>query len=115
MSQTSLLSLVIFLPVVGAIAAAFFPATEARQHRAIALVASLATFLLSLGLWFGFDGSAAAPEFQFEQKLPWITSLNVGYHVGLDGVALLLVALPHGVLAMNPDRLAFVIRVLSIS
>jgi NADH-quinone oxidoreductase subunit M len=92
-SQTSLLSVVIFLPLVGAIAAAFFPGTEARQHRAIALVSSLVTFLVSLGLWFGFDGRVNAPEFQFEQKLPWITSLNIGYHVGLDGVALLLVML----------------------
>jgi NADH-quinone oxidoreductase subunit M len=89
----NLLSLVIFLPLAGALAAAFFPAAEPRQHRAIALVTSLATFLVSLGLWFGFDAAAGAPEFQFEVKAPWITTLGIGYHIGLDGVALLLVML----------------------
>ena len=69
------------------------PGSEARQHRALALVVSLLTFVLSLGLWFGFDASAAAPEFQFEQFVPWIPSIGIGYHVGLDGVALLLVML----------------------
>ncbi len=89
----NLLSLVIFLPVAGAIAQSFFPAAEKGQHRAIALVVSLATFLLSLGLWFGFGSAPGAPEFQFEVKLPWIQTLGIGYHVGLDGVALLLVML----------------------
>jgi NADH-quinone oxidoreductase subunit M len=89
----NLLTLVIFLPVAGAVAAAFFPATEPRQHRALALVVSLATFLLSLGLWFGYQGGAGAPEFQFEIKVPWISSVGIGYHVGLDGVALLLLML----------------------
>jgi NADH-quinone oxidoreductase subunit M len=89
----NLLSLVIFLPLVGAVAAAFFPAGEPRQHKAIALVISLVTFLVSLGLWFGFDGAAGAPEFQFEVKVPWIRTLGIGYHIGLDGVALLLVML----------------------
>ncbi len=93
MSQTNLLSLVIFLPLVGAVVAAFFPAVEPRQHKAIAFVTSLVTFLVSLALWFGYDGSAGAPEFQFEIKVPWITTLGIGYHVGLDGVALLLVML----------------------
>ncbi len=89
----NLLSLVVFLPLAGAIAAAFFPPAEAGQHRALALVVSLATFLLSLGLWFGYSAAPGAPEFQFETKVPWIASLGIGYHVGLDGVALLLVML----------------------
>jgi NADH-quinone oxidoreductase subunit M len=93
LAQANLLSIVIFLPLAGALAAAFFPGSEARQHRAIALVTTLVTFLVSLLLWFGFDGGAGAPEFQFEVKVPWITSLGIGYHVGLDGVALLLVML----------------------
>src|SRR6185369_2623803 len=45
------------------------------------------------GLWFGFDGAGAAPEFQFEVKASWIPTLGIGYHIGLDGVALLLVML----------------------
>jgi len=88
-----MLSTVVFLPLAGALVAAFLPAGEKGQHRGWALFVSLATFALSLALWFGFDSAAAAPEFQFEVKAPWIASAGIGYHVGLDGVALLLVML----------------------
>ena len=91
--MATLLSVIVFLPVLGAVAAAFFPASEPRQHKALALVVTLVTMFLSFFLWAGFDASAAAPEFQFETKVPWISSLGIGYHVGLDGVALLLVML----------------------
>src|SRR5512144_239409 len=89
----NLLTVVTFLPVLGAIALAFFPRDEKGQHRALAFVVSLATMLASLGLWMGFDASPGAPEFQFEQLVPWVPSIGIGYHVGLDGVALLLVML----------------------
>ncbi|MFL5299964.1 MAG: NuoM family protein [Anaeromyxobacteraceae bacterium] len=89
----NLLSVVIFLPLAGAILSAFFPRGEAGQHRVLALVVSLATFCASLGLWFGFAGAGSAPEFQFEVKASWIPTLGIGYHIGLDGVALLLVML----------------------
>jgi NADH-quinone oxidoreductase subunit M len=89
----NLLTVVIFLPALGALALALVPAGEPRQHRATAFVVSLLTFLVSIGLWVRFDASAAAPEFQFEQHVPWIASIGAGYHVGLDGVALLLVML----------------------
>src|SRR5512133_1447649 len=89
----NLLTLITFLPLVGAIALVLVPRDEPGQHRAVAFATSLVTFALSLGLWFGFDGAATAPEFQFEQYMPWVASVGIGYHVGLDGVALLLVML----------------------
>jgi NADH-quinone oxidoreductase subunit M len=89
----NLLTVVTFLPVAGALALVLIPGVEARQHKALTLVLSLLTFFVSLGLWFGFDASPGAPEFQFEQFVPWVASIGIGYHVGLDGVALLLVML----------------------
>ncbi len=89
----NLLTVVTFLPVAGALGLVLVPRDEAGQHRTLALVVSLVTFFLSLGLWFGFDASPGAAEFQFEQLAPWIPSIGIGYHVGLDGVALLLVML----------------------
>jgi len=89
----NLLTVVTFLPTAGALALVLVPKDEPRQHKALALVVSLATFFLSLGLWFGFDASPGAREFQFEQFVPWVSSIGIGYHVGLDGVALLLVML----------------------
>jgi NADH-quinone oxidoreductase subunit M len=89
----NLLSVVTFVPLAGALVAAFLPRDEAGQHRALALVVSLLTLGLSLGLWLGFDASAGAAEFQFDETRAWMPSLGIGYHVGLDGVALLLVML----------------------
>jgi NADH-quinone oxidoreductase subunit M len=88
-----LLSVVTFLPIIGTILLVLMPRDEGRLHKAVALVTSLITFLVSLALWTGFDPSAGAREFQFEEFVPWIPSVGIGYHVGLDGVALLLVML----------------------
>jgi NADH-quinone oxidoreductase subunit M len=89
----NLLTVVTFVPLAGALLLAALPRDEANQHRATTLAITLVTFCLSLGLWFGFDASPGAPEFQFETKQPWMSSIGIGYHVGLDGVALLLVML----------------------
>jgi NADH-quinone oxidoreductase subunit M len=89
----NLLSLVVFLPLAGALTLLFFPRGEPRQHRALALLFSLATFGFSLVLWFGYSTDHGAAEFQFEEKASWIASLGISYHVGIDGVALLLVML----------------------
>jgi NADH-quinone oxidoreductase subunit M len=89
----NLLSVVIFVPLLGALGLVLMPRDEPAQHRALALIVSLVTFALSLVLWFGFDASAGAPEFQFERMVPWMPTIGIGYHVGLDGVALLLVML----------------------
>jgi NADH-quinone oxidoreductase subunit M len=89
----NLLSLVTFVPLLGAVAAVLLPRDEPGQHRALALVVSLVTLALSLFLWLGFDVSSGAAEFQFEEKRAWMPSIGIGYHIGLDGVALLLVML----------------------
>ena len=89
----TLLNVVLFLPLFGALAAALLPRGEAAQHKSWALLVSLVTFFLSLGLWFNFNAGRTAPEFQFETSVPWISALGIGYHVGVDGVALLLVML----------------------
>jgi NADH-quinone oxidoreductase subunit M len=89
----NLLSVVTFLPLVGTLLLVLLPRDEVRLHKSVAFVTALVTLLVSLGLWMGFDPSAAAPEFQFEEFYPWMPSIGIGYHVGLDGVSLLLVML----------------------
>jgi NADH-quinone oxidoreductase subunit M len=89
--QAHLLSLVIFAPVLGAVVIAFLPREEGGQHKGVALIASLATFVLSIPLATGFR--ATARGFSFEQRAQWAPNLGFSYHVGLDGVALLLVLL----------------------
>ena len=88
----NLLSLVTFLPVFAALLVAFVPAEDGKLARGLALSASIATFFLSLGLLLQFDAASAA-VWQLETKVPWLPALGIGYHVGVDGVSLLLVLL----------------------
>jgi NADH-quinone oxidoreductase subunit M len=86
-----LLSVVTFLPALGAVALALLPRGRDELLRRGALAVSLAAFVLSIPLFVSFD--AASPDFQFEESLRWMPSLGVGYHVGIDGISLLLVLL----------------------
>ncbi len=85
-----LLTIVTFLPIVGALIVAALPE---RSAKSAALVVSLAAFAASIPLWFGFDASASAPAFQFTEDLSWIPAFGVRYHLGIDGVSLLLILL----------------------
>ena len=94
MSSWPILSLVTFLPLVGAVFCLVVNGPKEavdRNCRSAALITSLVTFALSLVLWAEFD--AAKPGFQFEEKLAWIPSLNIGYHMGIDGISLFFVLL----------------------
>ncbi|MGH7278067.1 MAG: NADH-quinone oxidoreductase subunit M [Candidatus Rokuibacteriota bacterium] len=86
-----LLSAVTFLPALGAVALLLVPRGAAGALRAGGLAVAVATFLLSVPLYVGFDGASAA--YQFEEQLPWIPSFGVSYHLGIDGISLLLVLL----------------------
>ena len=94
MTELPIISLTIFLPLVGALLIAFIrgeDAIVARNARNVALWTSLITFVLSLLLWLGFDKTTA--EFQFVQRVPWIPDFNIAYHVGIDGITLFFVLL----------------------
>jgi NADH-quinone oxidoreductase subunit M len=85
------LTVVTFLPALGALLLLAVPRRQATLLRAGALAVSVATFLVSLSLYAGFDASSA--DYQFEEFARWIPSLGVGYHLGIDGISLLLVLL----------------------
>ncbi|HYE15322.1 MAG TPA: NADH-quinone oxidoreductase subunit M [Pyrinomonadaceae bacterium] len=91
-----LLTALILLPVVGALAVALHglaPYAQARHYRLIALGFSLATFVLSLLLLGAPVGAGTTNAFHFVQDVPWIGSINARYHVGVDGMSLWLVLL----------------------
>jgi len=95
-SHWPLLSLVTFLPLVGAafiLMARGEDAVVARNARFIALWTSLIVLALSLVLWIGFDSSTAA--FQFVERANWVTlgGFTIAYHMGIDGISLFFILL----------------------
>ncbi len=89
--SSSLLAALIFLPLAGALLLVFLPKGNLRLIRNAALLATLAEFLLSLPLVFGFDDAVAG--MQFVERVPWIPGFGIEYHVGVDGISLWLVML----------------------
>ena len=95
MNGFPILSLVTFLPLAGALFILTIrdvdQAIVARNARYVALWASSINFLLSLYLWFNFDGSTSA--FQFVEKAEWMPVFELSYHMGVDGISVLFVML----------------------
>ena len=94
MTNFPILSILTFLPLAGAAFILIMRGEDevlASGARKMALWTSLITFVLSLFLWFNFDQTTAA--FQFEENHEWIPGYNISYHLGLDGISLLFVLL----------------------
>ncbi len=91
MTGFPIITVMVFLPLVGALVIALIDSERLRAIRSVALVTSLATFLLSLPLLTRFDSSTAA--MQFVEKHSWIEAIGASYFVGIDGVSLFLVLL----------------------
>lgn len=87
------LSFLVFLPLAGAILLALIPSGRAAALRTTALLFSLASFGLAVFLYLGFDGSD--PAMQYVERYRWINiaGLSIDYHLGVDGISLLLVLL----------------------
>ena len=88
----TLLSIVIFLPLLAFLIALALPKENHNAIRLFSLVASIAIFLVSLGL-IAPVVSAAPGKFAFDTNQPWISSPAISYHIGLDGISLWLVIL----------------------
>ena len=85
------ITLTLLLPVLTAILLLCIPRDKTSQLRMTALFGSLATLAFSLALLGRFDSANAG--FQFIEEYKWVPSLEINYHVGLDGISLFLVVL----------------------
>jgi len=90
-SSLPLLSLLIWLPIVGGFCTLFFGDQRGSQARLFALLISVITFALSIGLFTGLDITSA--KMQFAESHAWISSFNIFYNVGVDGVSVALIGL----------------------
>jgi NADH-quinone oxidoreductase subunit M len=96
----SLLSWVTFVPLaaalllmLGSVAARGLGADlPARIWEGVGVGSAVFTFAMSLLLWFGLD-PAASGAYQFEEFVPWLPEWGIHYHVGIDGISLLLIVL----------------------
>ena len=89
-----LLSFIVFLPLVGALLVLLVPNRDekgAAMVRQLGLVVSLVVFFFTLLLWGKFDASSA--DFQFVEQASWIPAFGIDYHLGVDGISLLLIVL----------------------
>ncbi len=84
-----LLTYVIFTPLAGALLLLLIRSKSLAKI--IAALFAAATFALSIFLYLKFD--PAKPGFQFVEYAPWIYSLDASYHLGIDGISLLLIVL----------------------
>jgi NADH-quinone oxidoreductase subunit M len=85
------LSTLIFLPVFAAATILFIGRKQESLIKAVALLASVATFLLSIPLFTDFDKSTHF--MQFVERHEWIPSWNIMYSLGVDGISVLFILL----------------------
>jgi NADH-quinone oxidoreductase subunit M len=86
-----LLTVLTFLPLAGALLLLFIPHEEKGQLRVVAFVTSLVGFGLSIPLVLGYDPKKSG--MQFEETHAWVPQLGITYHLGVDGIAVVLILL----------------------
>ncbi|MHB1585911.1 MAG: NADH-quinone oxidoreductase subunit M [Acidiferrobacteraceae bacterium] len=90
--SASLLSLCIWVPIAGGVGVLMTGGDDrAGIARVLALVFSVATFALTVPLYTGFNAHTSA--MQFVERHSWMPSLDVYYHLGIDGISLPLILL----------------------
>jgi NADH-quinone oxidoreductase subunit M len=91
-----ILSLIVFLPLAGAVLVLLAGGSGDRPDRervvkTLALVVSLVTFVATLVLWWMFDPANA--DYQFVERHAWMPTFGIQYLVGVDGISLFLIVL----------------------
>jgi len=86
-----LLSLIISLPLIGAVIILFLDNSSTEKIKSVALFFSMSSFFVSTFLWVLFDRSTA--QFQFVEEFLWIPSSNINFYLGVDGISLFFIIL----------------------
>lgn len=91
MENNFLLTYLLLVPLAGSLLLLFLNNKNEKLIRYAGLGISLIAFVISLVIYAGFDSNN--PGFQFVDRLLWISGLNISYHVGIDGISMLLILL----------------------
>ncbi|MFH2037744.1 MAG: NADH-quinone oxidoreductase subunit M [Candidatus Zixiibacteriota bacterium] len=89
--ENQILTLVTFFPLIGVFLLLLVPKNSDSTIKGVSLLITFITFLLSLWLYFMFDPFASG--MQFEVNIPWVSGFGINYHIGIDGISLLLIML----------------------
>jgi proton-translocating NADH-quinone oxidoreductase chain M len=88
---TNLLPILVFLPLLGSVILLFVPNKNVNAIRQFGLFVSFLVFFLSLFLWLFFDCQYV--RFQFVYDFVWISSSNLNFSLGIDGISIFFVLL----------------------
>ncbi|MEK7803055.1 MAG: NADH-quinone oxidoreductase subunit M, partial [Deltaproteobacteria bacterium] len=91
MENFPVLSAILLAPVLGCVALIFVKEESIAKIRAIAVISTSVSLALSLYILFAYD--KAKGGYQFVEKVEWVRSLGISYHVGVDGISIALVVL----------------------
>lgn len=86
-----ILSILTFLPLIGALLLLFVPETFSKAIKGFAIAVTIVTFGISLQVLNQFQGGSY--HFQMVEYLPWIKDLGIHYRMGIDGISIWLVML----------------------
>ncbi len=73
-------------PLLAALVVLVIPRNYRFVIRSVALLATLASLLVAVKMFCQFDAAPAVDGYRFGQIIPWVTSLGISYHVGVDGI-----------------------------
>ena len=93
-----ILSMLIFVPVAGAVVIMLLSKRRPEYIRLVAGITSVATAAMSVWLLAEFDKDDSG--FQFVSKHPWIEQWGISWHLGVDGISLFLVVLTGEIMRM---------------
>jgi len=90
-SNFPILSVITYMPLLGILVICCIDSKRHDLIRWVAFIAGVVTFFVSLPLYFLFD--ATTWQMQFVEDIPWISQFGIRYHMGIDGISVLLVLL----------------------
>src|SRR5436190_1347646 len=86
-----ILTTLVVLPLAGGLAVLFTGRSRPALARQLALLVSLTAFAISILMWVQFD--SLSPDYQLVERHSWLPDFGISYHVGVDGISMLLVVL----------------------
>jgi NADH-quinone oxidoreductase subunit M len=86
-----ILTAVIFFPLIGILLIAFVDRSEDKLIKGIGIATLLVEFFISIPLFIYFNDGT--PHLQFAEYVPWLPNLGISYHLGIDGISVLLIML----------------------